>query len=108
MRRNQTYAALLLCVAVSCSTFQSQKVRQIAFTIEETAQQTTILVDNDRITADQAQAILSALKVARAQLGRYWEAVRTGAPRSTTNVILDALDDALDEAVRLLAAQEKK
>ena len=107
MRRAPTLI-LLAALAVGCSTFQSQRVRQAAFTIEEIANQTTILVDADRLTADQASAILSALKVARAQTERYWVAVKSGAPRSTTNIILDALDDALREATRLLAAQEAK
>jgi hypothetical protein len=108
MRTRQTYAALLLCVAVSCSSFASGKVRQSASVIEEMAKQTEILVENDRLSVEQAQAISSALKVALAEVERYWESVKADSPRATQRIILDALADALAEATRLMAQREQK
>ena len=98
---------LLLTIAAGCSSFESQRVRQSAHVIAELAAQTTILNDNERITVEQAQAVSSALKVALAEVERYWSAVQAGSPREVRSKILDILNDAIAEATKILAQREK-
>jgi len=96
----------ILLVLAACSSFASQRVRQYNFAIEEAAKQLTIYADADRLDGEQATAILAALKVATAQVDRYWEAVKNDAPRSIRSAIMDAIVAALNEANKILMAKE--
>ena len=98
---------VMLLALAACSSFESQRVRQAAHVIDELGVQAKILVENDRITAEQAEAVSAALKVALAETERYWNAVKNGAPRELRRRILDILNDAIQEATRILAQREQ-
>ncbi|MGI9504542.1 MAG: hypothetical protein ACR2RE_15970 [Geminicoccaceae bacterium] len=106
MRRRQTYAALMLCVAVSCSSFASQRVRQYNAVITEAYKQTAIYLDAGKLKADDGAAIIAALDLASKQVDRYWAAVRDDSPQDVRKVILKALEEALAEAQKILLARE--
>ena len=107
MRKTVTLPLVLLVVA-ACSTFASQRVVQYNATIEEAYKQVTIYLDAGKLSADDGAAVIAALDVASKQVDRYWDASKTGAPRSVKTAILQGITDALAEAEKILLAKGAK
>ena len=96
---------LLLLVAVACSSFQNRRVVQANAFIEESAKQVELRMKHNKISSEDAEAIIVGLEYAAAQVDRYWNAIKTGQPRSVVDAIFDALDDALAKIRELLYAK---
>ena len=107
MRR---YVSILALVAIvgACSSFKSQRVRQYNATVEEGYKQVTILLDAKKIDAETGAQIIAALDLASKEIDRWWAGVQSGAPASVQSRILAIIQDALNEAAKLMAAKGAK
>lgn len=106
MRKALPLSVLLVAIA-ACSSFQSQRVRQYNAVLEEGYKQVAIYLDAGKLTADQGEAVIASLDIAKAQVARYWESVKTGAPQDVRKAIIAAIERALAAADAIIKEGQK-
>ena len=108
MTRRIMFAVIIATVCVACGSTAQQREMQVAEAIKSTQRGTVTALDFNIIDADTGEVVQGVTRTATAELKRSVAARRAGAPRTTTDRILDSIMDSLREAGRLLAGKEAR